>query len=360
MKRLSSTSLYCTFLMAICCLFIAGDVYAQSDQSSPKMFEAKVRAVDSGSMVSGKTRIALWGVRSLSNLPVVLAEKGRVALDDAIGNAAVQCELKTRFDDYLLAQCVNGSDQDLGLLMLQQGYVSVERSAVYNGVFEEPYLQAEKSAQSKEAGIWAAQSGSSGGSFNGSWPIILAIILFVMILAAFGVLSMVIMRGFEKVIEAQNRNIDMLGRERKLKNKERAVVASMLDSEIKANKSKIEAYLVVYEEMLADMKNPQRQPKYKKAGDILQSQPALERAVFDRNTDKLDVLGDHLSSQVIHFYARIKTKPDYINLEPSMSLDEAVGLVDGGIQKARRMNKIADGLVDAFDDGGLSSEHVED
>lgn len=329
-----------------------------ADTGKAKVFTTKMRAVDAGSLVAGKVKVVLWGVRSVENLPVLLAEKGRVSLDNSIGDEAVQCELKTRYEDYLLAQCVNSDDQDLGLLMLQEGYVSVDRGLIYGSVFEKPYLEAEQEARSREIGIWVSgQSADSGGSsFEGSWLIVIAVILFIAIITAFAVLSIIIMRGFEKVIEAQNRNIDMLGRERKLKNKERAVVASMLDSEIKANKSKIEAYLVVYEEMLADMNNPQRQPKYKKAGDIVQKQPALDRAVFDRNTDKLDALGDQLSSEVIHFYARIKTKPDYINLEPDMPLDEATALVEKGIDSAKRMNKIADRLIDAFDDGGLSSD----
>jgi len=326
----------------------------------PKVFETQMRAIDAASMFAGKAKVKIWGVKQLDNLPVLLAEKGRVALDNAIGKEAVQCELKKRFDDFLLAQCVNSLDQDLGLLMLQAGYVSVDRGLIYNSVFEEPYLQAENEAQTKEVGIWVSDDVKTNNEIGGSRLIILAAVFFVVILSVFGVLSIIIMRGFEKVIDAQNLNIDMLGRERRLKNKERAVVASMLDSEIKANKSKIEAYLVVYEEMLADIKNPQRQPKYKKAGDILQSQPALDRSVFDRNTDKLDILGDQLSSAVIHFYARIKTKPDYINLEPDMALEEATGLVEKGIHNAQRMNKIADRLIDSFDDGGLSSEHFDE
>jgi len=335
-------------------------VQAQDNNGGkPKVFDTKVRVIDSASMFAGKAEVKIWGIHHLDNLPILLAEKGRVALDNAIGNKAVQCELKKRFDDYLLAQCVTSVDQALGLLMLQAGYVSVDRSDVYDSVFEEPYLQAEKDAQARGIGIWASEAGGKSNDTIGTRFFVLAIILSIVILAAFGALSIIIMRGFEKVIDAQNLNIDLVGRERILKNKERTVVASMLDSEIKANKSKIEAYLVVYEEMLADIKNPQRQPKYKKAGDILQSQPALDRSVFDRNTDKLDILGDQLSSQVIHFYARIKTKPDYINLEPDMPIDEAMSLVERGINNAKRMNKVADGLIDLFDDSGLSSGYVD-
>ena len=166
------------------------------------------------------------------------------------------------------------------------------------------------------------------------------------------------MRGFQRVTDAQNQSMDMMERERELREKERAIFATMLDSEIKANKSKIEAYLVVYDEMLRDMKDPDATPKYKRAGDIVQLQPALDRSVFDRNTDKLDILGNQLSSEVIHFYARIKSTPDYKNLEPDTPMDEAIGIVQQAYDGAQRLDKISDRLIDLFAQGGHSSEDV--
>jgi len=165
-----------------------------------------------------------------------------------------------------------------------------------------------------------------------------------------------IMRGFQKVIAAQNQNMDMVTRERQLRDKERKIFATMLDSEIKANKSKIEAYLVVYEEMLKDLTNTERSPKYKKTGDIVQAQPALGRSVFDRNANKLDILGDSLSSEVIHFYARIKSSPDYINLEPDTPDEEALAVVEKALKDAGRLNKIADRLIDSLGQRGHSAQ----
>ena len=80
----------------------------------------------------------------------------------------------------------------------------------------------------------------------------------------------------------------------------------------------------------------------------------MDRAVFDRNTDKLDMLGDGFVSDVIHFYARIKTKPDYVNLEPELPLDDAIALVEEGLNNAKRMNKISDQLIEAFSEIGVS------
>ena len=185
-------------------------------------------------------------------------------------------------------------------------------------------------------------------------------ILFLCIIGAFTFLSIIVMRGFQKVVDAQSDNIEMIMKERKLRNQEREVVAIMLDSELKANKAKIEAYLAVYEEMLRSMKDPERPPKYKKSGDIMQRQPALARSVFDRNTDKLDMLGARLSSELVHFYARIKSAPDYANLEPSTPLEEAVATLERAIAGARRLDGLAGRLLEAFASGGIVSEDFQE
>ncbi|MGB0719048.1 MAG: thermonuclease family protein, partial [Bdellovibrionales bacterium] len=320
------------------------------------------RAADPATLVAGSTRIELWGVERIAGLSAPLQAKARVALDTVIGPQKVQCSVKSRQGEAVTAQCLSADQQDLALSMLQQGYVSADRAAVYGSPFEEPYLNAEAYAREQKTGIWGVDDALKDvdSRQEGVWLIMVGFVLFVFIVGAFVFLSITIMRGFQKVIDAQQANMDMMGRERKLKDKERGIVANMLDSEIKANKSKIEAYLMVYEEMLANLKDPSRTPKYKKAGDIVQEQPALDRSVFDRNTDKLDVLGDRLSSEAIHFYARIKTKPEYLNLEPDTPLDEAMRLVETCLKKAKRMDGLAARLIQAFQEGGLQSGGYED
>jgi hypothetical protein len=321
-----------------------------------RYFESTMRASDAASLVAGKTLVALWGVQKIEGMDAPFLVAARSALDNAVGSQKVRCELKSRDEKQLLAQCTNASDMDLGLFMLQQGYVTADRSVVYGTVFEGPYIQAETQAESQGLGIWAkGKDGPKGGGDN-ELMFVLGFVLFLCIIATFAVLSILMMRGFQKVVDAQHDNMDMITRERALRDKEREIFAMMLDSEIKSNKSKIEAYLVVYDEMMKALKDETRTPKYKKVGDVVQSQPALDRAIFDRNTDKLDILGDRLSSEVIHFYARIKTSPDYINLEAAMPLEEAQAIVDKGLKGAERLNKIADRLIDLFSQGGHSSK----
>ncbi len=318
-----------------------------------------MRAASSTVLMSGQTAVNLWGAEEIVSASPTFKLKARTALANIIAGEKVECEVKSRSAEGVWAQCVNGNDMDLSLFMIQQGYVTVDRGAVYGSVFEEVYVQAEKEAQERVLGVWGAAAASDGGSAassDGSLMMSLGFILFIFIVAAFAVLSIIIMRGFKQVIDAQKSSLNILEKERQLKNKERSIVATMFDSELKANKSKIEAYLVVYEETLAALRDPERTPKYKKAGDIVQLQPALNRGIFDRNTNRLDILGRKLSSALIHFYARIKTNPDYENLEPTTPLEEAVQVLEKAVKSAQRLNRLADDLINGFEESGVTEE----
>ena len=296
--------------------------------------------------------IALWGVEPLSQAGVRLGLQAVEALGSQIGDGNIQCEYKTRTAEAIVAQCENEEGLDLGLYMLQNGYVGVDRSVIYGSVLEEAYLQAQSSAVQSGVGVWGGFDRDAAGASDLKSMLIMGSVLLLTLALAFGTLTYFIMRGFRSVIHAQTANTDMISRERALKDKEREIFAMMLDSEIKANKSKIEAYIVVYDEMLKALKNTDKPPPYKKAGDLVQAQPALDRAVFDHNTDKLDILGERLSSEVVHFYARIKTKPDYINLEPETPLDEATEIVEKALHNGQRLSKLAGRLIDSFGHGG--------
>lgn len=335
-------------------LLLSGAGFHAQAQNSD-VFRSAVRVANANTLLGQSGEVRLWGVERVEGLSASLKARARFALEEALGGEDIRCRVLERAADSMAAQCMGKAEEDLALLMLRGGFVSADRAKIYGSVFEEAYIAAEAEARRAEQGIWAESNGGDGGHNTRTLLILLGFVLFLFVVVTFAVMHTII-RGFEKVSASQDRHVDMIGRERALKDKERAIVATMLDSEIKANKSKIEAYLIVYEEMLAALKNPERQPKYKKTGDIVQKQPALDRSVFDGNTDKLDVLGDRLSSEVVHFYARIKTKPDYLNLEQDMPLEEAVMMVEKGVQNARRMNEASDRIIEAFNKGGLDSE----
>ncbi|HQX26300.1 MAG TPA: hypothetical protein PKX38_00010 [Alphaproteobacteria bacterium] len=334
---------------------------AAPQADAKKTFETQARAVSATTLLAGQTPVQLWGIEAVEAADPAIKLKARTTLDNLINGRKISCELKAKNGSDVRAQCVNADDLDLSLYMLQQGYATADRAAVYGSVFEDAYIQAETRAQDKGLGVWMPTGTSSGSSSSdGTLMLSFGFILFLCIIGAFTFLSIIIMRGFQKVVDAQNDNIAMMTKERKLRDQEREVVAVMLDSELKANKAKIEAYLAVYEEMLKSMKDIDRQPKYKKTGDIVQRQPALARSVFDRNTDKVDALGPRLSSELVHFYARIKSNPEYVNLEPHMELDEAVDVVERSLRHARRLNELAGRILDSFAASGIMSEKFQE
>jgi hypothetical protein len=339
------------FLLAA---LICGVSNAQSSK-----FESAARAVDAVTLIAGQTQINLWAVRAIEGMGPAFDLRARTALDNAIGSNKVVCETRQQIERKIFGQCMNGNDVDLGLFMVQQGLATVDRAMITGTVFEATYIQAETQSQERKLGVWAESAAqtqnsnsNSGGFFSG-----LGLVLLVLMLGVFAGLAIVIMRGFQKVIEAQDRSMDMMTKERNLREKERRVVASMLDSELKANKAKIEAYRAVYEEMLRELKDTDRPPRYKKAGDVIQKQPALARSVFDRNTDKIDTFGDRLSSQLIHFYARIKSAPEYITIEPSADIGHVIGTLEKCLDNSGRLLNLADKLLAAFTSSGISSDN---
>lgn len=323
------------------------DVSVDQDQGKNN-FRVQARASDADALVSGKYRIKLWGIEALDGSSAFLKLKSRTALDDKIEGKPVSCFIKDRTGDEVLAQCVNANEEDLSLFMIQQGFVSVDRAAVFGTIFERPYIDAENQARQAGRGIWIESTATAekklpfDGFFLGGVIVLLLFLVGLMAIALF------IMRGFRNVVDVQNQSIDLASRERSIREKEKYIIASMLDAEIRSNKAKIEAYIAIYEEMLADFEDKSTQPKYKRSGDIVQKQPVLNRSVFDGNTDKLDLLGREAASDIIHYYARIKTMPDYETLEPDTSLKKAKETVTNALEGAKKLDQISDVILEDF------------
>lgn len=62
--------------------------------------------------------------------------------------------------------------------------------------------------------------------------------------------------------------------------------------------------------------------------------------------DKLDIIGEKLSSLIIHYYARIKTTPDFIDLNIDMPLDQARKIVKQVLDNAMKLNQLSDMIVE--------------
>lgn len=336
----------------------AQDVLDPAKNGTMQAIRFQARAASAEALVSGKYTVKLWGIEKIEGDSALFKLKARTALDDKIGSSPVRCHVKSRNGNVLQAQCENAAEEDLSLFMIQQGYASVDRAAVYGSIFEEPYLTAEGQAQQSRRGIWSsvAEEGFNGDRPFGRSVMIGAVVLLFALVVALGAISAFIMRGFRKVVDLQSQSINLASRERSLREKEKYVIASMLEAEIRSNKLKIEAYLTIYEEMLENLKNATIQTKYKKSGDIVQKQPALSRSVFDGNTDKLDLLGRENASAVIHYYARIKTVPDYVTLEPGTSMNDARSLITQVIENAHKLDHISTAVLDNFIAAALLKE----
>ena len=337
-------------MVFVFCVLLAGMASAQNTATSSQDIKVKARAAEADVLVAGKFQIKLWGVEAIQSNNAVFDLKARSALEKKIGKESIECSVKGRKGNMITAQCVNSSDEDLSLFMLQEGFVSVKREVVYDSIFEFPYLDAEESARKTEKGIWLldASDGHENKSGGGNGFLYGGLLVICILFAGLVVIGVFIMRGFKTVVDVQNQTMDLASKERLLREKEKYVIASMLDAEIQTNKSKIEAYLIMYESMLREFKDSSHTPKYQKSGDIIQKQPALSRSVFDGNTDKLDLIGRQTASDIIHYYARIKTVPDYVDLETDMPLEEAQEIVGLAVENARKLDEISDQILDRF------------
>lgn len=315
---------------------------------------ANVRVIGQTVLLSEEDRIVLWGIEEVDAGVKIFSLKVRSALERKIGEKPVTCTVKGVEDGSVQAQCINEREEDLSLYLLQQGYASADRALIYGSIYEEPYITAEKIAQENKHGVWEEGVGSSSSGEKQSRNFLIgASFLVIVTVLGLVVLSFYIMRGFGRVVDMQSQVIDLASKERSLKDQEKYIISSMITSEIKENKTKIEAYLMIYEETLTDFEDNGRTPKYKSGGEVIQKQPGLSRVIFDGNTHKLELLGATLPSELIHYYARIKTNPDYIELKPEMSEEEAQKIIETAVDTAKKLDKISDSILDSFQKNAL-------
>jgi len=323
--------------------------------------EYDVTIKDVNLLIAGKTKIILWGVEKVNPNAAVFNLKARNVLENIIGGKPVICTTQARKGNVISAQCINNSEADLSLFLLQQGLVSADRTAIHGSVYEAPYLEAERIAHDHKYGVWAANEEYSvvPGDKQTKNFMLGAFLLVAVFIMALIVLGFFVMRGFGRVIDVQSRSLDLAMKERDLKEKEKLVIASMINSEVKENKSKVEAYLLVYEEMMRDFLDESKPPTYQKTGEVIQKQPALGRVVFDGNTDKLDLFGSDLASNLVHYYARIKTNPDYIEIAPDTQIAEVQNIILTAVTNAKKLDEISALLLERLADHDALKEFLE-
>ncbi len=322
----------------------------------------EVTIKDVNLLIAGKTKILLWGVERINPNAAVFNLKARNVLEKKIDGKPITCMTQAKKGNVISAQCINHAEDDLSLFMLQQGLVSADRTVIHGSVYEESYLEAEHVAHKNRYGVWAVSEKYSTipGDKQTKNFMLGAFLLVAVFIMALIVLGFFVMRGFGRVIDVQSRSLDLAMKERDLKEKEKLVIAAMINSEVKENKSKIEAYLLVYEEMLRDFSDSTKPPTYQKTGEVVQKQPALSRVVFDGNTDKLDLFGTEWASDLVHYYARIKTNPDYIEIAPDALIMEVQDIILMAVKNAKKLDDISTLLLEKFADHEALKKLIED
>jgi len=346
------TLIFTFVLLAFCGL--AAPLYAQNNapnnaqQAQDNVYKVKAQALSASEIMIKNRKVPLWGVNPVQGVGTLFQLEAQLALENLIGGAELECELITVEGKGLNAQCVNGARTDLSHEMLQNGYVILDRPQVYGSVFEEPYLRAEMQARQNARGIWASgKEEARSVSVARSGLIINGLILLVLVGSAI-VMIRIIQQGFEKVIDAQNQTLENFNKEQILRDKEKQVVASMLRSEIAENQSKIEAHLTIYQDLLKDLQDPEKTAKYQTSGDIIQKQPALDRGIFDANAHKMELFERRFASEIVHFYARVKTTPEYVNVDSETPREEVIKIVKDVVENAQTLHKRAEALALEF------------
>ncbi len=329
----------------------AGQTESANPDSRPDKFASSAMPTGPKNLLTDKYKVELWGIKAPEYDGFPLQLTTRKLLDELLYNSAVRCSVVSWRGDQALARCLNDGEVDLSLALLQEGYMISDREVIYNTVFAEPYFKAEEAAQKQNKGVWAYSSGGGGvsspASLSGVMPLVAAVIGSS--LAGFAILAFVCARGFKGIHALHKNQLAMLlSREENLREREKFVVASMLEAEISANKVKIEAFLVIYEEMLRNLKDPAKQQKYRLTGEIIQEQPRLVRSVYDGNVERMDLLGAQLASDIARYYSRINPNPGYITLEPDYPLEDAIYRVERVISEVTALVAPADRLISAL------------
>lgn len=340
--------------MAACLL--PASTLAQEGIQLPDKFVTRATAADPVQLITDRFKVKLWGIQNAHKISPELHQKARIYLKDLLGeNQMVRCKVFTWNSGHPVAKCRNEHDIDLGLAMLEAGYVIADVKAITGTPFAESYLGAQKKALGASKGYWEQKQSENNSSFiqNGGsdfmemLPVFLALILSPLI--GFAFVGYICSRGFKHLLELHKRQLTMLlSREESLKEREKFVVASMLEAEINANKVKAEAFLVIYEEMLRNLKDPAKQQKYKLTGEIIQEQPRLARTVFEGNLERLELLGPQLAAEVSRFYSKIDLNPGYVTLEPDYPVEDAVYRVEKVISEAESLITPAERLLSSL------------
>lgn len=302
----------------------------------------------------------LWGTQaSLDQQAASDAQPAVEFLTRLIGRGDLTCFVYEHGDDVSQAQCFNDQSVDLSLSVIQSGLAFADRSAVVGTTYETPYIQAEQAAQDARSGLWASSNAQSQVLRDMKHDIAhltrFSFILFIITLVAIAITIFLNKVAFDRIHLILNQTMQLLSNEAKLRKREQDLTAVMINSELKTNQSKIDAYLVIYEDLLDTLNDPYADHRYLRSGEVVRSAPGMERSIYDANTYRMDALGEDLIARVVDFYSRVETDPPYNNLTPDMTHETAVDIVTQAVKNARSLKNDLEDILEIFKNKGFVS-----
>jgi hypothetical protein len=282
----------------------------------------------------------------------------QIALDDMINDNRVFCKMIVGN----MAQCLNAREQDMALSLIERGLVKLNRATVENTSFKQIYNDAQSNARRNAVGLWpfvtsfganstmnSISPSGNGDLFSGANLYILVIALVTGPLLGMVIVAIIMYGGFGRLIKLQKYQIAQAQqRDRAMREREKFIVAAALEGEINTNRAKLDAFMIIYEDMLKNLRDPSKEPKYKKSGDIIHEVPALSRNVFDSNADKLDLLGPTLVTDLNVHYMDVNANPNYKTFEPDAAIEDVIAFVLNIVKHAESMLSLMDSISGAL------------
>ncbi len=312
----------------------------------PERVTRPMRAVDPMTLRAEGGTIRLWGIKPAQSAETPLELKALDLMDGLIQEQQVNCRIMGGSMLEMTARCSTATNQDLALELLKNGFVVVDRRQTYNTVFATAYEKEQESARVAGKGVWALvkedmNQTDSRGLPRWLEPYMSVLLPLALIFGPFGgllIVGLVMWYWLSRMASLQEKEAEQTSRkEAMLQSRERHVLISTLEGELMENKNKIEAFLVIYGDMLRGLQDANEVPKYQQGGDIVQKHPTFGRAVFEANVNKLSLLDIKLAGQISKLYSAMPKDQEYINLEPTVPLETAVKLVQKVLKEAEML-----------------------
>lgn len=298
--------------------------------------------VDPVTLKTEGAEVRLWGIQPAQSAETYLELRAIDLMKQRIGTDQVDCKIVSAKNVTApLARCATASGDDIALMLLQQGLVVRDRRALFGSVFASSYEEAENSAKIGQKGVWALVYESDISVIQNILRDEQRLSLVVFAIVILPILTMLIVafvvnRAIKKLLRFQtseaNRHQEQ---EQDLHKREKSLILASLKSELEENKSKVEAFLTVYMQMLSDIKDEEKTPKYQQSGDVVATKPNFVWSAYDANIDKLSALDIQLSAKISDFYKTIHTESEYLDLTTTTPREEAVRTVGQVIQNAQ-------------------------